>query len=94
MKLKIEVTEEDIKNGIKCNPCRCPIALAVIRALDVPVCDVEVENNIYLIYPNRQFVYRDSTGKIQYFISAYDHDRMVIPFEFEAEFELVENDND
>lgn len=94
MKLKIEVTEDDINNGVKYHPCRCPIALAVIRALDVPVCDVEVENNIYISYLSKQFVYHDPTGEIQYFITAYDHDRLVVPFEFEAEFKLVENDND
>lgn len=94
MKLKIEVTEEDIKNGIKYNSFKCPVALAVTRALNDPKCNVFVDGIIYLDYTGKQLHYYDISGKIIYFITAYDHDRLVVPFEFEAEFKLLGNDND
>lgn len=33
--MKIEVTREDINNGVPSNPWRCPIGLAISRALGI-----------------------------------------------------------
>src|ERR1700690_1917861 len=48
MLVTVEVTKEDIKSGMPRNPCRCPVALALMRALKIPY--VSVGLDMFLSY--------------------------------------------
>lgn len=85
MKKKIEVTQEDIKNGIRESANTCPIALAVTRAYGGRV----LVNSGVIIWDN-------GTGRpqifsfpenVRQFIINFDKGLQVKPFEFEIEFQ-------
>ena len=54
----IEVTKDDIKNGIPENECECAIALAVARAAKYELPDDYIEPNIFaVVHDNEIRVY-------------------------------------
>ena len=80
--IKVTVTEEDIANGEPGEPCRCPIALAVRRAVS--------GSDPFVSYEEVEFAgdfYPLPSAALQ-FISLFDHSvsrRHVKPFEFEMQ---------
>lgn len=90
MEVKIEVTREDIENGIRKQASCCPIALAICRALHLKSEDeiVEVEGS------NMVEFNRGMSDKIGYilgpamrhevhrFIRDFDNEEYVHPFNF------------
>lgn len=77
--LIVEVTERDIKNGIREDATSCAIARAVKRATGRR--DVEVCEN-YIDIPKDDYTLRDVTKTVQSFIKAYDAGEEVKPFSF------------
>lgn len=77
--MKIKVTEEHIKNGIKFNPWFCPIGLALQVAQPNPQlsvgCDVIHDGEIDILMPENARKFR----------SDFDADRPVSPFEFDID---------
>lgn len=79
--IRFRVTKEDIRDGKRFNPCRCPIALAIGRRFP--------EETIFVNHEGVQF---SGTGNIfnmpqnaQTFITYFDSLIPVSPFEFDAE---------
>lgn len=93
MKVKICVTEEDIKNGKFQSDSECPTALALRRELNDPSCDIHVEDGNTGIYIENRVtgeVLRAERGYrvIEDFIKAFDSHEPVTPFEVEIDLEL------
>lgn len=64
--MKFHVTEEDIENGAKCSPDRCPIALAIRREMPEAVVFVlpgaiEIDGRVFRV-----------TREIRNFIADFD----------------------
>ena len=76
MRYKIQVTKEDIKNGIRNDTCSCPIALACKKALKTNEIDVG-ETKLYV-----QNCRYNIPKKVQNFISCFDTGKKVKPFSF------------
>jgi len=82
--MKIQVTEKDIKNGVRNDPRMCPVALAVKRILRQPFVTV---NHYHITVGHMEgYAYR-SPGEVQHFIKKFDKcwwPRVFLkPFEFE-----------
>ena len=94
-KFQIDVTKEDIENGIRCSTSCCPVALAINRALglksewryitvsetaDTETDIIDIEFNMYGI--------EDCTyeQKILDFIFDFDRENYVQPFSFTLEW--------
>lgn len=52
----IDVTMEDIKNGIPASGCNCPIALALRREFNVPPENVDVEGSAHILVDGMNMV--------------------------------------
>ena len=75
--MRINVTQQDIDNGLRCNQTHCPIAIAVYRcaALSFAVYSINMrykEFNIQL------------PASVQEFIESFDNNKEVQPFSFEV----------
>lgn len=97
MKLQVEVTQQDIEHGVKQDCGRCPVALALRRALrkqETYIQEVIVHgNDIVVIYKNKG--YRTLTPQnITHFINWFDTYGSLaiyaVPFTFELEFDGLE----
>lgn len=75
MKLKINVTKDDIRNGIPSMTTACPIARAFKR---VKILNVRVHNTSYKV---KDLTYR-LPKKAQRFINDFDNGYFVEPFSF------------
>jgi hypothetical protein len=85
MKIKIEVTEDDILNGKKGSGCFCPIARAVKRKL-IPATYVRVTKHDLVTDYSEIFPASASLpNTAQSFIQAFDAGHKVEPFDFEIE---------
>lgn len=80
MKLIIEVTKDDIENGIRHNSYCCPIALAVCRALNVPS-----ESEYVDVQFDEMFIkfYDVEVPNLDHWITSFDEEELVFPFSFE-----------
>lgn len=94
MKYQIEVTDMDIRNGVKDNCFCCPIALAVYRVLNKGTelweenYDVGVSSTLAYLF-NKHTIKNIKVGLPQIaidFISEFDHDGAPKPIAFEIEF--------
>lgn len=85
MKIEINVTQEDIDAGVKCDSDKCAVALALHRAFPDAKC-VGVCHG-YAVVDGPGVMYRafDLPEKVGEFIFAFDGDRHVEPFSFEIE---------
>lgn len=88
--IRIEVTAEDIANGVKQAACSCPIALAIRRARP-DASYVEVDGDVFVELGGVHH-YARLPGPAMDFVAnfdAADMDRSMspAPFAFEAEFE-------
>lgn len=97
MIFKIEVTQEDIENGVPCKSLYCPIALAVSRKLGIPVYigiyTVCAEHNdlAKLPYKATKWITQFDIGrKVEPF--SFDLDVMTIPYKAAGGPDLVQND--
>lgn len=82
--LTLEITQEDINNGIFCNSVACPIALALLRRFNIPqqqkfAEDVDPGNTGVIvgitscvIFTEEAITYYDLSEEAQDFISAFD----------------------
>ena len=79
-KIKIDVTEADIKNGIRFLSKKCPVALAVKRILKKPV---QVWGDTYnlVIQKGKENEIR-LPGKVDTFVERFDKGEKVKPFSF------------
>jgi hypothetical protein len=95
----IDVTEDDITKGEPHNPCRCPIALAALRALADEKIDrvLAIFGQIIVmdVCPGTT-TRRERSIKLptaaQHFMRYFDEERNVQPFAFEAELEPSPDD--
>ena len=65
MSIIVEVTKDDIRQGVRKDPCQCPIALALRRAVvadledaievDIDDIDVEVDYDEIRLWANRDY---------------------------------------
>jgi hypothetical protein len=83
--LKITVTSDDIKNGYQNSCYRCPIALAIsrrLKELNIWYSMVEVfKADVYIYKPSDKEIWL-LPAKAQYFITQFDTNGIVEPFEF------------
>lgn len=96
MRLKVNVTRDDLDNGFRQSGQLCPIALAVNRAcreyFGGELLTIEVDGGITLSFAHEGYelsTYRDR-DIIEKFISRYDTEDYVSPFEHEFLFTKIE----
>lgn len=80
--MKIDVTAEDIDNGVPGECGRCPVALAIARKLGLVGAGIRVGPSAVRI---RFDGARDLPAVARVFVEAFDWDRPVEPFSFEIE---------
>lgn len=83
---KVQVMQEDIDNGIKENPCHCPIALAACRVLNIDPDDKILEVDDRISFP--AYWIKVLMPSVSDFVVNFDEGRAVGPWEFDME--LVE----
>lgn len=92
MKLRVEVTAEDIANGKREDSESCPIALALLR------CDgvfgAEVNEDITTVTPDDDRLSGSPPKEASDFIDNFDAGNDVEPFAFEIEVEAPESEED
>jgi hypothetical protein len=86
----IDVTQDDIDNGVPSISTKCPIALAAQRQFVVDGAVVEVSHHSLSVYAFREgegWVWTEHRLPLsaRAWISAYDKHRDVLPFSFEVE---------
>jgi len=92
----VEVTKDDIENGIRGHSTCCPIALAVCRVLKIPSHLEMVEVDGYTITCNKmEFAF--GIASLYRFVDRWTHnfdeEKLVLPFKFDGDFvrqEVVE----
>lgn len=83
MIVTVQVTEQDVQHGLAGDCEECPIALAIYRALhDAPV---RVGTGGVTIYREGTNAMVALPGAASRFISRFDHDEVVEPFEFDLD---------
>lgn len=91
MTYTINVTEEDIKNGVAGRCHQCPVALAMFRVLEKPLDLIAEHNPVRVTGPEVSIFYKDFSTKryrlsklAQYFVNDFDWHRKekVKPFSF------------
>jgi hypothetical protein len=86
--MKIEVTAEDIRVGWRSDCCRCPVALAIRRALDLGECDVEVIPDLVVISRRAAPVATYDLPNMAFeFVLRFDGHAWVEPFTFELDIQ-------
>ena len=85
--MKINVTEEDIKNGQPQNIQCCPIALALRRTFKTDMVEVkknDENNEVILQVDDNEYDkdYVSNHNDIFYFVDSYDDGGQVEPFTF------------
>ena len=89
--MKINVTEEDIRMGLRANCCYCPIAIALKKAFKVK--RVAVSPVAFSIGRLRIFVCTlDDNSNIANFIEDFDNEKPVKPFSFEIRIRFRRKD--
>jgi hypothetical protein len=85
MKLHINVTQQHIDRGKRCNSERCPVALSILEVLP-ETSYVSVDVRIY-VEPSDTYDYiaAESPDEVCRFTSAFDDGKPVSPFSFEVE---------
>ncbi len=90
MEQLVEVTNDDIENGIVGHICRCPVAHALARAFNLP------HNNIYVNCPTINLVFEKACIRQQVLlpydvienINHYDTTGVMEPFSFTIAVEM------
>jgi len=81
MSIKIQVIEEDIKNGERRNSHKCPVALACIRVLNKDW--AEVFDNLQSNNVDGGMGVFNQWPILSKFITSFDENKPVEPFEIE-----------
>ena len=88
--MKIDVTQQDIDQGVRCEYRNCPIALALMRELGRYVSVVSDQwyddgplEQPFENYSNHGLPLPEAA---QQFVKAFDHSEAVEPFSFEIEY--------
>ena len=89
MKLKVEVTQEDIDNGVQQHSEKCPIACALKRLVKNP----EVSEEIEFDQDETRFV-ADLPSDASSFIHLFDEEGSIAVKPFSFEIEAEEKDYD
>lgn len=76
----VEVTEKDIKHGVKGDPCRCPVAKALRRATKSSV--VSAGEGVLFAGPKKRRTFWRTPAFVRLFISDFDDGAPVNPFAF------------
>ncbi len=79
MKLKVKVLKSDINRGVRDNTTSCPIARSLKRMITGYVC---VGSRSVTILGKPDFPLPEEAQK---FVTRFDHNKKVKPFEFELE---------
>lgn len=93
MKVRIEITEQDIENGAKYNATRCPTSIAAlraVRALGLKVHCVTVGSvtmHFVLVGSAMPIVRVQQPKELQSWIASFDRGDKVQPAAFEIELE-------
>jgi len=82
MKIRVEITREDIKTGIRKDPCNCPIAKAFKHSTDFIW--VEVKPATITFDTGQGYRFMLLPRKVQKFIEKFDKGMKVKPFTFEV----------
>ena len=85
--MHVQVTQQDIDEGDKSQPRSCPLALAMTRAMGLPI-SVGGVGWSRLTKDGRFFDHKDLDlpVKAKLFINQYDLSKEVLPFEFVVGF--------
>lgn len=86
MKLKINVTQQNIIKGRKYTSKSCPIALAFKEA---GIKKVEVKNLQFLLRKSEDSIMYDLPRMARKFIRAFDEGRPVKPFSFNVKIDQI-----
>lgn len=84
MRHRIEVTAEDIAQGIRSEPLQCPVALACTRVLGKPVRVNSVQFSYDIECGSRLFI--PTPQVVTDAVNLYDGSGQMEPFAFEWEF--------
>ncbi len=87
MKVTINVTQEDIKQGCSGNARNCPVARAIVRALNLTLGRVSVSNNLFIYMKDdvHHLGAMRTPDSVLQFIARFDTGCAVEPFSFELE---------
>lgn len=80
---KIQITDTDIRRGVKSHPCLCPIARAVARATGYQM--QQLSCGVITVYDEMVYVINDGYDvprKVADFIARFDTGKPVKPFSF------------
>jgi len=83
--VRIEVTEEQIAEGNRGDPCRCPVAKAIAKA--IPGCGPAV--NTLVIHFSCDGSRISTPQVVKDFVNDFDHGHPVKPFEFPLDMDVV-----
>lgn len=90
--LKINVTHDDIDNGLRKDSEACPIALATARAVKALYGDaletLEVDGDISFVLDGYHYKQQNPISAIGEFTAAFDVEDYVGPIELEVRFEI------
>lgn len=90
--LTINVTRDDIDNGLRKDSENCPIALAGARAVKAlfgeAFEEIIVESNIVFTIDGWHYVQQNPISEISKFTKAFDEEDYVSPIELEVRFEI------
>lgn len=96
--LKIDVTRDDIDNGLRKETHACPIALAGARAVKALYGEafeiIEVDDSISFRLDGYHYTQQNPISEIGEFTKAFDNEDYVGPIELEVRFEIEVPDYD
>lgn len=80
MRIVVNVTEEDIKNGKRCAPDSCPISLAIKRTIGEGT--IVKTGRAWITVNGKDFYHSKKTMD---FVRNFDREKLVTPFKFQLE---------
>lgn len=81
--LEIDVTDEDIIDGVKGSPYFCPVAIAVARKFHNPNTIIRVTcDRIIVGLPDQRWFSYTQPPKVRQFVALFDRGDIVKPFKF------------
>ena len=84
--MKIDVIQDDIHSGTRCNPATCPIALSIRR--DYPNLTAHVSGKEILIIGDKLLMsFIQLPDEAMSFVTAFDNEEPVTPITFEVNYE-------
>lgn len=86
--VKIDVTAEDIANGVPSNCGKCPIALALLRVVPSPiVLNVDGDSVSFCLPSKPSGLHPHAASDLpfvaQWFVQDFDNGQPVVPFSFD-----------